>query len=62
MFIGGVLGGAVAYELAAIAACRWFWSESNMCGLPAILIAFPAGFVAGMQLVSWLTRRWTLEE
>jgi hypothetical protein len=57
MLIAGLLGGAVAYELAAIAACNWLWPESNLCGLPAVLFAFPAGVVGGALLVSRLSRR-----
>jgi hypothetical protein len=55
--IGLCVGFVVFYFPAAYAACDWLWPESNLCGLPAMMIAAPIGAVFGA-IVGWrLTRR-----
>jgi hypothetical protein len=36
----------------AYAACNWLWPESNLCGLPAMMIVAPIGAVFGA-IVGW---------
>jgi hypothetical protein len=45
--IGLCVGLVVFYFPSAYAACDWFWPESNLCGLPAMMIAAPIGAVVG---------------
>jgi len=58
--IGTVIGLCVGivffYFPAAYVGCNWFWPASNLCGLPAMMIAAPSGAVVG-GIVGWrLTR------
>ncbi|KAF5406732.1 MAG: hypothetical protein Udaeo2_32120 [Candidatus Udaeobacter sp.] len=41
--IGLCVGGVVFYFPSAYTACDWFWPKSNLCGLPAMMIAAPIG-------------------
>jgi hypothetical protein len=50
--IGVCVGIVFFYFPAAYAACGWFWPASNLCGLPAMMIAAPIGAVVG-GIVGW---------
>jgi hypothetical protein len=50
--IGLCVGFVGFYFPAAHAACDWLWPESNLCGLPALMIAAPIGAVCGA-IVGW---------
>lgn len=45
--VGMLTGAFLFYEVAAMLACFVIWRGSNLCGLPAALIAAPAGMIAG---------------
>jgi hypothetical protein len=57
IIIGGAAGAVICYFVSAFVMCTWIWPESNLCGLPAMLIAGPIGFVAGGVIATWLTGR-----
>lgn len=58
IIIGGALaGGAICYFPSAFVMCTWIAPESNLCGLPAALIAGPIGLIAGGALAAWQTGR-----
>ena len=50
--IGFCVGFVAFYFPSAYAACGWLWPESNLCGLPAMIIVAPFGGVVGM-IVGW---------
>lgn len=50
--IGVGVGFLVSYFASAYTACEWLWPESNLCGLPAIMIVAPIGAVVG-GIVGW---------
>ena len=42
----------VFYFPSAYTACDWFWPKSNLCGLPAMMIAAPIGAMVG-GIIGW---------
>ena len=55
--IGLCVGFVVFYFPSAYTACDWLWPESNLCGLPAMMIVAPIGAVVGGIVGSRLTAR-----
>jgi hypothetical protein len=45
--IGLCVGIVLFYFPSADVACDWFWPASNLCGLPAMMIAAPIGALVG---------------
>jgi len=50
--IGFLVGFVCCYFPAVHAACNWLWPDSNLCGLPALMIVAPIGGVVGA-IVGW---------
>jgi hypothetical protein len=50
--IGLCIGFVVFYFPSAHAGCDWLWPESNLCGLPALMIVAPVGAIVG-GIVGW---------
>jgi hypothetical protein len=48
IMIGFCLGFVAFYFPATYAACDWLWPDSNLCGLPAMILVAPIGGVLGM--------------
>ena len=46
--IGWYVGFVAFYFPTAYAACDWLWPDSNLCGLPAMMIVAPIGGVFGV--------------
>jgi hypothetical protein len=47
-----VCRGVVFYVPSPYTACDWFWTKSNLCGLPAMMIAAPIGAMFG-GIIGW---------
>jgi presenilin-like A22 family membrane protease len=43
----GVLGAFSAYMITVAICCIWLMPNSNQCGLPAVFIGAPIGFIVG---------------
>jgi len=51
-WVMALAGAIVGYFCVVIPSCRWFWPESNLCG-----ILFPFGMAAGAAAGYWLGAR-----
>jgi hypothetical protein len=47
VFGSAVVGGAIAIVPTLLLGCTVLWRDSNLCGLIAIIVGFPIGFVLG---------------
>lgn len=55
--VGMLTGAFLFYEVAATLACFVIWRGSNLCGLPAAMVAIPVGMVAGGIFGSRMSKR-----
>ena len=57
--LGAHIGLQLAYFPSALVACSLLWPNSNLCGLPAVFVAFPIGIIGGA-IAGWMIARRTI--
>jgi hypothetical protein len=57
ILLGGLVGLIVGYFAGVVVACDWLYPTSNLCGIYGVFFTGPIGFVVGIVVAWFISRR-----